>query len=290
MLKAIIRTLRPRQWFKNGFIFAALVFDRQLTHLNAFLACLAGFFIFCMLAGSIYIINDIADIEADRQHPKKKNRPIASGQLSIRNAMVTALVLTLLWVSFSYWLSPWFTLICLGYFILNILYSKWLKHIPLLDVMVIASDFVIRVAAGVTLIQVERFSPWLYVCTTLLALYIGFGKRRAELTLLAENAGGHRKVLDGYSIPFLDQLITIVSSCTIIAYSFYSFTAPNLPDNHTMMLTIPFVLYGIFRYMYLINVKKEGGAPEELVLSDRPLQLSIGLWGLSVIAVFYFNL
>ncbi len=145
----------------------------------------------------------------------------------------------------------------------------------------------LRVGAGVSLIKVERFSPWLYVVTTLLALYLGFGKRRAELTMLAENSNSHRPVLDGYTIPLLDQLITIVSSTTIIAYSLYTFSAPNLPENHSMMLTIPFVIYGIFRYLYLVQVKCEGGAPEELLLSDHALQAAIGLWGLSVLIVFY---
>jgi 4-hydroxybenzoate polyprenyltransferase len=290
MLKAIFKTMRPRQWPKNMFIFAALIFDRQLTHYNALLKCIAGFVVFCLIASAVYFINDILDVEADRQHPSKKFRPIASGKLPIPVAIVMAVIFVGISVPFAYYLSPVFAAIVAGYFLLNLAYSKWLKHIPLVDVLVLAADFVLRVAGGVALIQVERFSPWLYVCTTLLALYIGFGKRRAELTLLSDNAQSHRKVLDGYTIPFLDQLITVVSSCTIIAYSFYSFSAPNLPDNHTMMLTIPFVLYGVFRYLYLIHIKQEGGAPEELLLSDHPLQISIGLWGLGVIAVFYFNL
>ncbi len=158
---------------------------------------------------------------------------------------------------------------------------------PLLDVMIIASGFVLRIASGVALINVERFSPWLYVVTTLLALYLGFGKRRAELNLLASGAGEHRKVLEGYSLPLLDQLITIVSATTIVAYSLYTFSAPNLPANHTMMLTIPFALYGIFRYLYLIQVKNYGGAPEEMLLTDRPLQIAIALWGISILLIFY---
>ena len=290
MFKAILKTMRPRQWTKNMFIFAALIFDRQLTHYNSLIKCVAGFVVLCLVVSTVYIINDIMDVEADRLHPKKKFRPIAAGKLSIPAAITAAVVILVASIPFSIYLSPTFAVIVYSYLLLNFAYSKWLKHIPLIDVLVIAADFVLRVAAGVALIQVERFSPWLYVCTTLLALYIGFGKRRAELTLLAGNAQSHRKVLDGYTISFLDQLIMIVSSCTIIAYSFYSFSAPNLPDNHTMMLTIPFVLYGIFRYLYLIHVKNEGGAPEELVISDRPLQISLGLWGLAVIAVFYFNL
>jgi len=172
---------------------------------------------------------------------------------------------------------------------MNLAYSKWLKHIPILDVMIIAAGFVLRVAAGVSLIEVERFSPWLYVVTTLLALYIGFGKRRAELNLLAAEANQHRTVFNGYTLAFLDQLITIVSATTIVSYSLYTFSAPNLPSNHAMMLTIPFVVYGIFRYLYLIQVKQTGGAPEDLVIKDRPLQAALLLWGLSVLVIFYLT-
>jgi 4-hydroxybenzoate polyprenyltransferase len=177
--------------------------------------------------------------------------------------------------------------VALAYFLLNLAYSKWIKHIPLLDVLAIALGFVLRVAAGITLIHVARFSPWLYIVITLGSLYIGFGKRRSELALLAEGANAHRRVLDGYTIPLLDQYITIVSGTTIIAYSLYTFSAPNLPANHLMMLTIPFVLYGIFRYLYLIQVKHSGGAPEEVLLSDRPLQITIFLWGVTVLLLFY---
>jgi hypothetical protein len=165
----------------------------------------------------------------------------------------------------------------------------WLKHFAILDVLVIAAGFVLRVHAGVTLITVERFSPWLYVLTTLFALYIGFGKRRSELALLSHGAGAHRKVLDGYTLPLLDQYITIVSGTTIVVYALYTFFAPNVPANHTMMLTIPFVIYGIFRYLYLIQVSHAAGAPEEVLLSDRPLQITALLWGLAVMAVFYLT-
>ena len=287
MFKEIIKSMRIKQWIKNVFILAALVFDRQLTNLNSTLKTLLGLFLFCLLSSSIYLINDILDAKADRNHPIKKSRPIASGQLPTPIALITALTFAILSLSIAYWLSPVFAIICGIYFLQNLAYSKWLKNIPIIDVLIIALGFVLRVAAGVSIIQVERFSPWLYVVTTLLALYLGFGKRRAELTLLAHEANQHRPVLDSYTIPFLDQLITIVSSTTIITYSLYTFSAPNLPKNHTMMLTIPFVLYGIFRYLYLISVKESGGAPEELVLTDRPLQLSILLWGISVITIFY---
>lgn len=287
--KGLLITLRPRQWVKNVFIFAALVFDRQLnpTHLTAIWHTIAGFCLFCLISGLVYIINDIADVEADRKHPQKRNRPIASGALPIAYARVAAIILPLLIFPLSYLLSLRFAIVGLSYFILNLAYSKWLKHMPLLDVLAIAAGFVLRVAAGVVLIHVARFSPWLYVVTTLISLYIGFGKRRAELALLADDAYNHRKVLDGYTIPLLDQFITIVSSATIIAYSLYTFSAPNLPNNHVMMLTIPFVIYGIFRYLYLIQIEHGGGAPEDMVLMDRPLQITIVLWGLAVITIFY---
>jgi 4-hydroxybenzoate polyprenyltransferase len=171
--------------------------------------------------------------------------------------------------------------------LLNLVYSAWLKHVPILDVMTLASFYVLRVGAGVSLIVVNRFSPWLYVFATFLALYLGIGKRRAELSLLAENANTHRRALEGYSLPLLDQLILIVSSSAIITYSLYTFSAPNLPENHTMMLTIPFVIFGIFRYLYLIEVKHSGGEPEEVLFNDRPLQAAIILWGLAILVIFY---
>jgi 4-hydroxybenzoate polyprenyltransferase len=290
MLRAILKTMRPRQWTKNVFIFAALVFDRQLTDPIAVLRTVAGFVLFCLLSSVVYIINDIADREADRLHPTKRLRPIAAGKLPVGTASAFAVVLLVFTLALSFLLSPVFGAISLGYFLINLAYSNWLKHVPLIDVLIIAAGFVLRVAAGVSLIVVERFSPWLYVVTTLGALYIGFGKRRGELTLLAGGnggSGGTRRVLDGYTLPFLDQLITIVSSTTIIAYSLYTFSAPNLPENHSMMLTIPFVIYGIFRYLYLIQVKQEGGAPEELVLKDRPLQITFVLWTLTILSIFY---
>jgi 4-hydroxybenzoate polyprenyltransferase len=288
MLRALLKTMRPRQWTKNAFVLAAVVFDRQLLNPTAIIRSLIGFFLFCLLSSSVYILNDIFDVEADKVHPQKRTRPIASGQLPIPVALGAAIGLLLVTLSASFVLSYGFGWVSLAYFLINLTYSKWLKHIPLLDVIIIATGFVLRVAAGVMLIVVERFSPWLYVVTTLFALYIGFGKRRAELALLAANATDHRRVLDGYTIPFLDQLITIVSSTTIVGYSLYTFSAPNLPQNHTMMLTIPFVLYGIFRYLYLIQIKQAGGAPEELLLADRPLQITIVLWALSILFIFYF--
>lgn len=280
--------MRPKQWTKNAFVFAALIFDRKLFDLNSLERTLMTFGLFCLLASSVYIINDIMDIESDRSHPVKKNRPIASGKLRVSLAIIVAILLLTAALAGSYFLYIGTFFIFLIYFVLNLAYSKWLKHIAIIDVLVIATCFVLRVAAGVSVIQVERFSPWLYVVTTLFALYLGFGKRRAELSvLIPENTTSHRRVLAGYSIDLIDQLITIVSATTIIAYSLYTFSAPNLPENHAMMLTIPFVLYGIFRYLSLIQINKKGGEPEDLLLNDRPLQITIILWGIAVILIFY---
>lgn len=281
--------MRPRQWVKNAVLFAALVFDRQLTpsHIPEITRTTIGFVIFCLLSGLVYVINDIVDMEADRKHPTKALRPIASGKLPTAAARSFVIVSLLILLPVSYLLEPGFALFCAVYFLVNLAYTNWIKHIPLLDVFTIALGFVLRVAAGASLIVVARFSPWLYVVVTLGALYIGFGKRRAELALLAGDANAHRRVLDGYTIQLLDQFITIVSGTTIIAYSLYTFSAPNLPPNHEMMLTIPFVIYGIFRYLYLIQLKHSGGAPEDVLLSDRPLQITIVLWGLTVLTIFY---
>ena len=289
MLNALIKTMRPRQWTKNAFVFFALVFDKQLFHLPALLRTLAGFALFCLISSVVYLVNDITDIEADREHPVKKLRPLPSGKLPIKVAWAAAGVLVAITLPLAYWLAPDFAAVLATYLVINLAYSKWLKHVPIVDVFIIAAGFVLRVEAGVTLIVVERFSPWIYMVTTLGSLYLGFGKRRAELTLLAKGAGSHRKVLEGYSIPLLDQYITIVSTATILSYSLYTVLAPNLPANHSMMLTIPFVAYIIFRYLYLIQMTSNAGAPEEVLLTDRPIQLSILLTGLVILVVFYLK-
>jgi 4-hydroxybenzoate polyprenyltransferase len=289
MISALLKTMRVRQWTKNGFVFFALIFDKQLFLREPFLRTLEGYLLFCLISSAVYLFNDITDIEADRQHPEKKHRPLASGKLSVGAAQMAAITLTVIALALGYLLEPVFAGIIAVYFVINLLYSRWLKHIPILDVLIVSSGFVLRVAAGVTLITVERFSPWLYMLTILFSLYLGFGKRRAEMNLLAQGAGAHRKVLDGYTISLLDQYITIVSGMTIVAYSLYTFSAPNLPENHSMMLTIPFVVYGIFRYLQLIQMGHEAGAPEEVALKDRPLQATVLLWGLAVIAIFYLS-
>jgi 4-hydroxybenzoate polyprenyltransferase len=287
MLRALLKTMRPRQWPKNAFLFAALVFDGKLLRLPDLSRTFAGFVLFCLISSSVYIFNDLMDVEADRLHPVKKNRPIASGKLPVPTAVAAGTILALFSVGLGFLLAWQFALTVLVYFCMIMVYSKWLKHVPILDVLILAAGFVLRVHAGTTLIVVERFSPWLYVLMSLLALYLGFGKRRAELAMLAGDTANQRKVLDGYTIPLLDQLITIVSGTTILAYSLYTFF--RLPDNHTLMLTIPFVIYAIFRYLYLIQVRQIGGEPEEILLSDRPFQISLFLWGLAVLAVFYIE-
>jgi 4-hydroxybenzoate polyprenyltransferase len=289
MLISILKTMRPKQWTKNVFVFAGLVFDGQLLQVGPFIQTLIGFILLCFASSTVYIINDIADIEEDKQHPKKRQRPLASGRLSIRVAGIATTVLGVATLALSFFLNRWFGALVLTYILINLLYSFRLKHVPIIDVFIVASGFVLRVGAGVMLITVERFSPWLYVCTTLLALFLGFGKRRAELSLLADKANTHRKVLDGYTISFLDQLIIIVSATTIMAYSLYTFTAENLLGNQLMMLTIPFVVYGIFRYLYLIHVEDAGGAPDEVLLTDIPFFTTIIGWGLLVMLILYIG-
>jgi len=287
LIPGLIRTMRPRQWVKNIFVFAPLVFDVKLFKLRYLAQTSAGFALLCLVSGTVYLINDLADIEKDRQHPKKRNRPLASGQLSTNAALAAAIVIPLVALPLSFTLHPAFGVILTAYLLIQILYSFRLKHVVIIDVMIIASGFLLRVAAGVPLADAERFSPWLYICMTLLALLIGFGKRRQELTLLKENANSHRQILEEYNRSLLDHAISIVTASTLLAYALYTFSAPNLPQNHAMMLTIPFVLYGIFRYIYLIHVKDMGGAPEDIALSDRPIQITFLLWGLSVVVVMY---
>ena len=287
MLIGLIKAMRPKQWVKNVLIFAAVVFDRKLRNLPALRDTVLGVVVFCLIAGAVYLINDLTDIEADRQHPQKRHRPIASGEIPVWAAWLAVVIL--LGVSFplAYRLSPLFATVCAAYFFLNLAYSLWLKHVVLVDVLVLASFYVLRVMAGVTIIDVERFSPWLYLSTTFLALFMGIGKRRAELFMARETGVNHRKVLDSYSLEYLDQLITIVLTISILAYSLYTFSAENLPENHVMMLTIPFVIYGIFRYLYLIQVEGHGEAPEEVLLNDRPFQVNLMFWAASVLAIFY---
>ena len=289
MLYNLLKAMRPKQWAKNIFVFAGVFFDGRIFESSRILRSLVAFGLFCIISGAIYLINDLVDIEKDRQHPQKCKRPIASGALAPQTAKIAAVLILGICVPLGFWFDVGFGATALVYVILMLAYDFWLKNVVILDVMTVAAGFVLRVLAGALVVHVSRFSPWLYVVTTLGALYLGFGKRRAEMALLAEDANAHRRVLGGYTLPFLDQLITIVSSTTIIAYSLYTFSAPNLPTNHSMMLTIPFVIYGIFRYLYLVQVEHKGGAPEDLLFSDRPLQIVFLLLGLAVLVIFYLD-
>lgn len=289
MLRLLLKSMRPKQWTKNVFVWAAVVFDRKLFQPEYLLPTLGAFAIFCLISSAVYLINDLVDIEKDRQHPIKKNRPLASGRLPRSAAIVAAIVIIVVCIPAALALNVSFGIIVICYLVLMIAYSFVLKNLVIVDVMTIAAGFVLRVAAGVVLADVERFSPWLYICMTLLALFLGFSKRRHEIALLAEGANSHRAILDEYSLPLLDEMISVVASSTVIAYSLYTFFAPNVPSNHTMMLTIPFVLYAIFRYLYLIHVKQEGGSPEEMLLKDRPFFLSLVLFGIAVLGIMYMG-
>ncbi len=285
--RLLVKTMRLKQWTKNIFVWAALVFDGKLFEPVYFLRTLVAFGLFCLISSAVYTINDLADIEKDRQHPDKRTRPLASGALLPRNAIVGAAVLLAITVPPALWLGSSLAVVLYGYLLLMIAYSFWLKNIVIVDVLTIAAGFVLRVAAGVIVVEAERFSPWIYVCMVLLALFLALGKRRQEIALLQENAHNTRAILQEYNLRFVDEMLSLVSSTTVMAYSLYTFSAPNLPPNHLMMLTIPFVLYGLFRYLYLIHMKGETDPPDVVVLRDRPLQVDILLFGLLVFLVFY---
>lgn len=282
----LLRSMRPRQWTKNLLVFAALTFDLKLDDPGRVLVTVAAFFILCAASGAIYLVNDLLDRESDRLHPIKRHRPIASGRLPVRVA-VTAAAAAFIGAPLAAWLlRPGFALVIACYIILMLAYSKWLKHLVIIDVFAISAGFVLRAAGGAVVLAVP-ISPWLYVCTVLLSLFLGFGKRRNEIRLLESAAGRHRRNLEEYTVGLLDQLILLTAAASIMSYSLYTFTAAALPENHAMMLTIPFVLYGIFRYLLLVYVRDEGGAPEQLLLTDRPLLVSVLLWGVAVVAVLY---
>lgn len=289
MLLALLKTMRPKQWTKNIFIFGALVFDLKLFQMPSLIRTLIGFILLCLVSGTVYIINDLVDREKDRAHPQKKYRPIASGELNQGLATACAFIFPLVLLPLSFWLNVGFGILMTFYLGLQLAYSFKLKQLVIIDVMTIAAGFVIRVGAGVVLIEVTRFSPWLYVCMTLLALFLGFSKRRQEIINLQEDTKKTRSILSDYSIPFLDTMIIIVTTNTIMAYALYTFSAPHLPDNHAMMLTIPIVMYAIFRYLYLMYIQHYGEDPSEILLQDRPFQVAIVLWGISAIVAVYWG-
>lgn len=287
MFRQLLITMRPKQWTKNVFIFAALLFDIKLLDVTYVGRTTLAFILFCILSGSVYLINDLTDIDKDRQHPVKRNRPLPCGKLSKSWAVRAAIVLPIIALSLSFLLQPLFGLTALVYFVIQLFYSFGLKDVVILDVLIIAAGFVLRVAAGSAVAEAERFSPWLYVCITLLALFLALGKRRNELLLLEASALGHRKVLQEYSPQLLDEMVALVTSSTVIAYSLYTFSAENLPPNKSMMLTIPFFLYSIFRYLYLIYQKNLGGSPEEILIRDVPFVISNLCWGITVVLILY---
>lgn len=280
--------MRPREWTKNGTLFFGLIFAVKFLDPDLTLRAALAAALFCLLSSSIYLVNDVADIENDRLHPRKRLRPIASGRLPIPVALVAASALCLVALGGALLLSRGFFALSLGYWALMILYAFWLKHMVLLDVFTLAAGFLIRVVAGAVVIAVP-ISAWLYVCTSLGALFLGFAKRRHELLTLATGAGRHRPILEEYSLGLLDQLINVIAASTLIAYSLYTFSAENLPRNGTMMLTIPFVTYGIFRYLYLMHHKDAGGSPADVLLNDRPLIANIALWLLTSGCILYLN-
>jgi 4-hydroxybenzoate polyprenyltransferase len=287
VLLHLLRALRPKQWTKNVLIFAGLFFDGRILDPQKFTRAAAAFVIFCFVSSAIYLINDVVDADKDRLHPKKRERPIASGALDSRLAVLAAIILLGVCLPLAFVLHSSFGITCVIYVVVMLAYDFFLKHVVIVDVMTIAAGFVLRVFAGTTVVIVTRFSPWLYVCTTLGALFIAINKRRHELLLLAQDANDHRSSLQEYSVAFLDEMTSLVTATTLTSYSLYTFSAPNLPANHTMMLTIPFVIYGLFRYLYLIHAKSLGGNPEDIVLSDRPLLICFMLWSLAAGLVIY---
>jgi len=280
--------MRPRQWLKNLFVFAALIFARQFTQPSQLLLASGAFIIFCLLSGAVYLFNDLADAEGDRQHQDKKTRPIAAGKLPAAAALTAALLVSLTALAAAFIIKPSFGGIAFLYLILMIAYSLFLKHVVIVDVLMIAFGFILRVLAGGIIIEVP-ISEWLYLCTFLLSLFLALSKRRHEVVLLAENAGLHRKILNEYSSVLLDQMIAVVTSSTLMAYALYTLTPRTRMEVSTRLyLTIPFVVYGIFRYLFLVHRKTGGGQPEKTLLTDPALMINICLWVISVFLILRF--
>ncbi len=287
MLSAVLVSLRPRQWVKNLFVFGGLVFGQRLFT-PALWTALAAFVVFCALSGAIYLLNDVADRDKDRLHPDKRHRPIAAGRLPVRAAVVTAVALIVAGLAAADWLSRPFALAAVAYVVLLSAYSVWLKHVVIVDVLVVALGFVLRAAAGALAIGVA-ISGWLLICTILLALFLALGKRRHEVLTLEGNAAGHRPILAEYSAGLLDQMIAVVTASTVTAYALYTMSPETVAKFHTPLLpaTLPFVLYGVFRYLYLLYHRQLGGNPSDIVVHDRPLLLNTLLWLLIVLLIIY---
>jgi 4-hydroxybenzoate polyprenyltransferase len=279
-----ISGLRPRQWIKNLIVLAPLIFSRNLFHPDMALLSFVALGIFCLLSGAIYIFNDLVDYQQDRAHPVKRSRPIASGRITRKGALAFGMVIAVAGLSAAAWLDRSFFWVCLAYTGLMVAYSAGLKHMVVLDVLIISIGFVLRAMAGVEVLKDADpgvvMSPWLLVCTLFLALFLGFSKRRNELDLLAHKAGLHRKSLEDYSKEFLDAMIAVVTASTVIAYAIYTIWPGTVEKFNTrnLIYTIPFVVFGLFRYMYLVIMKNEGGSPSEILVSDAPLVIDIVLW------------
>jgi 4-hydroxybenzoate polyprenyltransferase len=284
----LLASVRPEQWSKNLLVFAGPTFGARLLDPPALWAAVGTFVVFCALSGAVYLFNDLADIASDREHPVKRGRPIASGQLSPRMAIVAGVLLGAGALAGAVAIRPAVGAAAAGYLVLLSAYSAFLKHHAIIDVLAIAAGFVLRAAAGALAVDV-KMSDWLLVCTTLLALFLALSKRRHELTLLADGAGGHRRILADYSPYLLDQMISVVTASTLVAYCVYATSADTSARLGTtrLSLTIPFVIYGIFRYLYLVHRKEGGGSPADLLLTDKPLLACVGLWAGSVVALLY---
>ena len=284
---AYVSALRPKQWLKNVFVLAALVFAGELRNQQAVLRVLAAFGVFCLLSSAAYLLNDLRDREADRLHPRKRLRPIAAGEIAPGIAAALALLLAVLGLVAAFSLKPFFGGVAAGYLVLNLLYSFGLKRVVILDVMMVATGFLLRALAGALVIDVA-ISRWLVLCTGLLALFLGFVKRRQEIAAM-DGQTATRPILKEYSLPFLDQMISVVTGATVVAYSLYAFSpevAQKLGTEH-LGLTIPFVLFGIFRYLYLVHQRGVGESPTTVVMTDIPLILDVVLWALAVVFALY---
>ena len=288
ILVEVVKSLRLQQWIKNFFIFAPLIFSQNIFELQLFLKTMMAFVAFCLLSGALYILNDLKDIEEDKKHPLKSKRPLAAGKLKKSQAVLFFIVLSVMAFSLAFILNLNFLIVALIYFLLQLFYSFWIKHVVILDVFIVAAGFLIRVIAGGYAIEVY-LSPWLLICTLLLALFLSMSKRRHELVILEEEASEHRPILKEYSPYLLDQMIAVVTASTVIAYSLYTISEETVIKFGTTKLiyTVPFVLYGIFRYLYLVHQRREGGSPEVLVLKDKPLLLDIFLWILTAGLIIY---
>jgi 4-hydroxybenzoate polyprenyltransferase len=287
-LTLYISALRPAQWTKNLFVFAALFFSKSLVNPHAIIKVSIAFFIFCLVSGCTYIFNDLCDRESDRNHPVKSKRPIASGQMSIQSALWLMIVCLVISLTCAFFVNLPFFIVCGVAIVMQVLYSLVLKKIVIVDVFIIAIAFVLRVVAGGVAINVE-ISSWILICTLLLALFLALGKRRHELVMIASGVTNKRKVLEEYSSQLLDQMTSIVAASTVIAYALYTISDTTRLRFHTqnLVFTIPFVLYGIFRYLYLIHTRQEGGYPENILISDKPLYFDILLWLVTAGIILY---